>query len=76
VTTGAGSITINACGSYDFQVYSIAPVLPNGWTLLGEPDKWVHVSSARFRDLSYDGNGVSLARLFEVKLTFGGSRLE
>ena len=29
----------------------------NGWALLGEPDKWVPVSNARFRDLAYESDG-------------------
>ena len=58
MTTGASFVSLNACGSYDFQVLTVAPLLPNGWALLGEPDKWVHVSNARFRALSYDGNTV------------------
>jgi len=35
----------------------LAPTLPNGFTLLGEPDKWVPVSQARFQNLTYtDGD--------------------
>ena len=29
----------------DFVYYSIAPVLGNGWTLLGEQSKWVPLSA-------------------------------
>jgi hypothetical protein len=32
-------------------VWAHAPVLENGWVLLGEPSKWVPVSNARFQDL-------------------------
>lgn len=31
----------------DFAVWSLAPIERNGWSLLGELDKWVGASSAR-----------------------------
>lgn len=34
------TIEFKACKKYDFQVYSLSPVLPNGYALLGEPSKW------------------------------------
>jgi hypothetical protein len=37
---------------WDFSYYSIAPVLGNGWTLLGEQDKWVPLAAARFMDVT------------------------
>jgi hypothetical protein len=37
---------------WDFSFYSIAPVLGNGWTLLGEQDKWVSLSATRFTDVT------------------------
>ncbi len=43
---------------YDFTVHTIAPVLGNGWALLGEPDKWVSVSAKRFSSLSFDSDSV------------------
>jgi hypothetical protein len=42
---------------WDFDVISSAPLLPNGWALLGEPSKWVAVSAARFRDVAYTAAG-------------------
>jgi len=54
------SLTAKACGRYDFQLYSIAPVLPNGWALIGETAKWVPVNSVRFSDLSYDDDSVTV----------------
>lgn len=56
------SITVSGW-EYDFEVHTIAPVLGNGWTLLGEPDKWVSVSSMRFQSLSYDGNTAAVTVL-------------
>lgn len=46
---------------YDFEVHTVSPVLGNGWALLGEPDKWVSVSAARFQSLEYDGDSVCVA---------------
>ena len=51
------TIPLKTCGKWDFQLYAVAPVLPNGWALLGEPDKWVPVSNERFRDFSSSGGG-------------------
>jgi len=35
-----------------FQLWNLSPILPNGWALLGEQEKWVAVSSVRFDQLS------------------------
>jgi hypothetical protein len=43
---------------WDFSYYSIAPVLGNGWTLLGEQDKWVSLSAARFMDVTTLASGL------------------
>jgi hypothetical protein len=43
---------------WDFSYYSIAPVLANGWTLLGEQDKWVSLSAARFMDVTTLASGL------------------
>ena len=42
----------------DFSLYSIAPVFPNGWALLGEQDKWVSVSGDRFSDVTTLATGL------------------
>lgn len=39
------TIPLKACGKWDFQLHAVAPTLDNGWTLLGEPSKWVPVSN-------------------------------
>jgi hypothetical protein len=59
VSRGSSSIAMKACGKWDFQLYAVAPVLPNGWTLLGETNKWVPVSSARFQDLAFSTSSSS-----------------
>ena len=46
------TIALKACGKWDFQLHAVAPVLDNGWALLGEPSKWVPVSKARFDSLA------------------------
>jgi hypothetical protein len=38
------TIALKACDKWDFQLHAVAPTLENGWTLLGEPSKWVPVS--------------------------------
>ena len=53
-------LVINACGELDFQLYTLCPVLANGWTFLGESDKWVSVSNQRFSQLSFDSVSVSV----------------
>ena len=50
-------VMLRQCGKWDFQLWAIAPVLGNGWALLGEPSKWVPVSRARFSDLAFSGSG-------------------
>ena len=49
----AQPLPISPCGQWDFQVFTLSPVV-QGWALLGEPDKWVSVSEARFSDLVFD----------------------
>ena len=56
--SASAPIELQACGMYDFTVHTIAPVLGNGWALLGEPDKWVSVSAKRFSSLSFDSDSV------------------
>jgi hypothetical protein len=47
-----GSIDFKKTASdWDFQVWAAAPALSTGWVLLGEQDKWVPVSNARFSNL-------------------------
>ena len=54
---GTGSLTLKACKKWDFQLWSLSPVLSSGWALLGETNKWVPVSKARFHDLATARNG-------------------
>ena len=46
-----------------FEVVLVSPRLAGGWYFLGEPEKWVSVSSQRFSDISTSRNSAS------VKLT-------
>ena len=55
----ATSIDLKACGKWDFQIWSISPILGNGWALLGEQSKWVPVSAARFSQLTWDSGGTA-----------------
>mmetsp|Transcript_25004 Transcript_25004/g.34894 ORF Transcript_25004/g.34894 Transcript_25004/m.34894 type:complete len:176 (-) Transcript_25004:349-876(-) len=35
-----------------FEVWSLSPVLKNGWSLLGDVSKWVPVASQRFQQIT------------------------
>jgi len=60
VLAPGAAVTVKACDRYDFQLYSLAPVLPNGWALIGETAKWIPVNPVRFSDLSYDSTSVTV----------------
>lgn len=45
---------------HSFVVYSISPVLSNGYVFLGEFNKLVAVSPNRFTEVSVNGNGVKV----------------
>lgn len=53
-------LKVKACKLQDFQIYSLSPELPNGWTLLGELNKWVTVSSDRFSELDASPMGAAV----------------
>ena len=54
-------IAIPACGAGDFRLYHVAPRLANGWAYLGELSKFVPVTEARTRSLSFDAASVAVA---------------
>jgi hypothetical protein len=41
-------LPLSACGLDDFVVYTLSPIFNNGWSIIGEVDKWVGISSSRF----------------------------
>ena len=43
---------------WTFEIHTVAPVLPNGWTFLGETAKWIAVSNDRVEAIAYDDAGV------------------
>ena len=53
-----GSLDIAACTVTDFQYWSLAPILENGWALLGELNKIIPVSETRFTDIVVESNGL------------------
>ena len=61
VSDFARGVTIPACGAGDFHLYHVAPRLANGWAYLGELSKFVPVTEARTRSLSFDAAGVAVA---------------
>jgi len=52
-------LQVPACNRSDFVVFHVAKVYASGWALLGELDKWVPVSPARFRSVSQDTFSIS-----------------
>ena len=46
-----GTLDISECSTTDFQYWSIAPIMSDGWALLGELNKVLPVSKTRFVDL-------------------------
>ena len=59
-TDKATPLHAKRCGEIDFQLYTLAPVQWNGWALLGELNKWVSVSTARFSNLVADDSGLQV----------------
>lgn len=55
-----GALTVKACAKWDFQLYSVAPVLPNGWAVIGETVKWVPVNNARITSIAYSASSVTV----------------
>ncbi|KNC53925.1 6 carbohydrate binding protein [Thecamonas trahens ATCC 50062] len=53
VAVGADGLLLEPNGEWDFALWHLAPALPGSeWTFLGEADKWVPASPARFRDVN------------------------
>ena len=61
-----GTLYISECSATDFQYWSIAPIGPNGWALLGELDKVVSVSKTRFDNLITVGRDIHFVYLSGV----------
>ena len=57
IVVSGSSLAFKKCGKWDFQLWSLSPVLSSGWALLGETNKWVPVSKARFHDLATATSG-------------------
>ena len=53
--TFTDSLNIPASSTTDFQYWSLAPILNNGWALLGELNKIIPVSTTRFIDIEQIG---------------------
>lgn len=67
------SLPLSACGLDDFSVYTISPIFKNGWSVLGEVEKWVGMSSARFVsiDIRSDEIAVAVSGSFGEVITIG-----
>lgn len=60
-------LTLKACGIYDFSLFTLVPIVRSSsadrdlyWGLLGEPNKWVSVSTGRFVGLSMSPSGANV----------------
>ena len=58
--SAAAPIRLAKCGRSDFQVVHTAPVLANGWVVLGEVSKWVPVSPDRITSIDAPPAAASL----------------
>ena len=55
------SLDISATDKSTFQLWTVAPVLPNGFIFMGEAEtKWVSVSNDRFRNLEISSEGFTV----------------
>ena len=48
-----GPLALPTCDRTDFKLFHTVPLLPNGWALIGETAKWIPISTARIRSVSY-----------------------
>ena len=48
-----GPLALPTCDRTDFKLFHTVPMLPNGWGLVGETAKWIPISTARIRSVSY-----------------------
>lgn len=54
-------IQLPTTDKWSFQYWTIAPLLTNGWCLMGEADtKWIPVSTQRFQDISTTPSNISV----------------
>lgn len=55
-------LMLSACPSYsDFSVWTVSPVLSNGWSIAGERNKWVKMSPHRFIDIAIELDGIEVS---------------
>eukprot|EP00054_Salpingoeca_dolichothecata_P012674 m.70327 g.70327 ORF g.70327 m.70327 type:complete len:763 (+) comp20068_c0_seq1:336-2624(+) len=59
--SGSSPLTLHESDKLTFEVFTLAPVLSNGWVLLGEQQKWVSVSKDRFHSLAINADGFYIA---------------
>ena len=57
---GAAGVLLTANDRVDFELLHASPVLSNGWALLGEPSKWVPVTSQRVASVAPVGAGLQV----------------
>lgn len=65
---------VQACGIYDFSLWTLVPIIQlessipkfPTWSLLGEMDKWIPVSTSRFSGLSVTQTGAKVTAVGSV----------
>lgn len=55
MASSTSPLALAVSDKFTFQLFSVAPVNTAGWTLLGEPGKWIAVSKARFQQVDTVG---------------------
>ena len=69
----ANALALQSRGELDFQLWTLAPRLSNGWALVGEAgSKWVGVSRRRFASVETAPEGGLVVRCHGV----AGERIE
>ena len=58
-----GTLDISECSATDFEYWSLAPIMSNGWALLGELTKVLPVSETRYLSLISDDGGIHVVHL-------------
>ena len=58
-----GTLDISECSATDFEYWSLAPIMSNGWALLGELTKVLPVSETRFVSLITEDGDIHVVYL-------------
>ena len=59
-------VKLPECGNWDFGLYHVAPVFPNGWVLLGEMTKLVPISEERIQSVTETETSIHVQLMGDV----------